>query len=120
LRAILAAAALSLFSVPAFAAGALPDGTYECLFDVYIAGEMEIVGNTYKGPAFNGQYEGTYEYSIEDQTIFWNGPVGGYTEDGFEVLGTIIVKDGNGKLGFQMQVRQDGGSPNAVVCMPKA
>ena len=82
--------------MPAFAAGSLPDGTYTCFFDVYVAGDMEIIGNTYKGPAFNGDYKGTYDYSIEDQTIIWHGPVGGYTDDGFELVGTLIVEDGNG------------------------
>jgi hypothetical protein len=54
---VLALFCLALAS-PALAGGALPDGTYECTMDLYIAGDMEIVGSTSKGPAFDRKYDG--------------------------------------------------------------
>ena len=106
---------------PALAGGALPDGTYECTMDAYIAGDMEIVGNTYRGPAFDRNYEGgPYEFVVDaSNNIIWHGPVGGYTEPGFQLIGTRLTKDDAGNIGFQMEVRQDGSDNiHFVTCSP--
>ena len=106
---VLAFASLASAS-PALAGGALPDGTYECTMDAYIAGDIEIVGNTYRGPAFDKNYEGgPYEFTVDaSNNVIWHGPVGGYTEPGFQLIGTRLTKDDAGNVGFQMEVRQDG------------
>ena len=117
--------ALALFCLalasPALAGGALPDGTYECTMDLYIAGDMEIVGNTYRGPAFDRKYEGgPYAFEIDaSNNIVWHGPVGGYTEPGFQLIGTRLTKSDAGTIGFQMEVRQDGSDNiHFVTCSP--
>ena len=105
----------------ALAGGALPDGTYECTMNSYIAGDMEIVGNTYRGPAFDRNYEGgPYEFDVDSSTnIIWHGPVGGYTDPGFQLIGTRLTKDDGGNIGFQMEVRQDGSDNiHFVTCSP--
>ena len=112
---------LLALSLPAHASGALPDGTYECTMDEYIAGDMEIVGNTYRGPAFDRKYEGgPYEFAVDVSTnITWRGPVGGYTETGFQLIGTRLTKSDAGTIGFQMEVRQDGSDNiHFVTCTP--
>jgi hypothetical protein len=114
---------LALLTTPAFASGLLPDGTYECMMDSYIAGNMEIAGTTYQGPAFDGAYEGTYEFEIDPPTgnITWHGPVGGYTQPGIQLIGSMLVDVGNGVPGIQMQVRNDGSDNiHFVVCTPSA
>ena len=107
--AVLALFCLALAS-PALAGGALPDGTYESTMDEYIAGDMEIVGSTSKGPAFDRKYDGgPYEFLVDaSNNIVWHGPVGGYTEPGFQLIGTRLTKSDAGTIGFQMEVRQDG------------
>lgn len=117
---VLALASLGSAS-PALAGGALPDGTYECTMDAYIAGDMEIVGSTYRGPAFDRNYEsGPYEFTVDaSSNIIWRGPVGGYTEPGFQLIGTRLTKDDAGNIGFQMEVRQDGSDNiHFVTCSP--
>lgn len=73
--AVLAALAAAIAS-PALAGGMLPDGTYDCMLDNgYLAGSMEIVGNSYKGPAFDGKYEGAYPFETGPQGgLFLKGP----------------------------------------------
>src|SRR3569623_3204410 len=66
----------ALCATPVFAAGKLPDGTYDCTLDNgYIAGSIEIDGATYKGPAFDGNYEGAYPFEVgDDYGLFLKGP----------------------------------------------
>src|SRR5687767_86402 len=55
-------AALAATFVTTASAARLPDGVYRC--QMYAGnmmmhlGDIEIVGNTYRGPAFDGAYEG--------------------------------------------------------------
>ena len=121
-KSIVVLALLSLASAsPALAGGALPGGTYECTMDNYIAGDMEIVGSTYKGPAFDRKYDGgPYEFAVDaSNNIIWHGPVGGYTEPGFQLIGTRLTKSDAGTIGFQMEIRQDGSDNiHFVTCTP--
>lgn len=123
MKPIIAAAALALIATPAFAAISLPDGTYDCTMDGYISGSFEIVGSTYKGPAFDGNYEGTYDMVVDPDTgnITFKGPVGGYTEPGFQLIGGMVVDiDGHGTPGIQLEVRQDGSENiHFVQCGPR-
>ncbi len=121
LKSVLVAAALAALASPAFAVE-LPDGTYDCVLDGrYGGGSMEIVGRTYKGPAFDGKYEGAYDLELDaaNGNITFLGPVGGYTEEGFQLIGGMVVDVGNGTPGIQLEVRQDGSDNiHFVVCSP--
>lgn len=121
-RVLAAAAMLFALTTPALAIE-LPDGTYECLLDGrYGAGDMEIAGRTYRGPAFDRNYTGSYEFELDESNgnITFLGPVGGYTEPGFQLIGGLVVAvDATGTAGIQLQVRQDGGDNiHFVVCSP--
>lgn len=91
--------------------------------DSYIAGSFEIVGHTYKGPAFDGNYEGTYDFDLDPASgnITFHGPVGGYTEPGFQLIGGMVVDiDDNGTPGIQLEVKQDNSdNVHFVVCSPR-
>ncbi len=87
----------------------LPDGTYTCVMGQYIQGDIEIIGNTYKGPAYDREYKGTYTFDVsEEGFITWHGPVGAYTEEGIQLIGTTVVDMGGGELGIQFSIRLEG------------
>lgn len=108
MKTIVLAAVLAALALPAYAAGELPDGTYDCMMGEYIAGSMEIDGNMYKGPAFDGNYEGAYPFQIgANHGLFLKGPVGGYTDPGYQLVGALVVEDGN-QPAIELHVKQDG------------
>jgi hypothetical protein len=100
---------LALLATAAFAHPKLPDGTYVCMMEQYLAGDIEVAGNTYKGPAFDGRYEGTYDFEVDDfDNIHWGGPVGGYTEPGYTLIAPRVVsRDDDDNPGIEMSVKQD-------------
>jgi hypothetical protein len=105
----IAAVAAILTATPALADPRLPDGTYQCMMEQYGAGGIEIVGDTYKGPAFDGKYTGTYDFEIDSHdNIHWGGPVGGYTDPGYTLIASRIVSDSHGNVGIEMSVKMDG------------
>ena len=108
MKIVVLAGLLVLCATPAFAAGGLPDGTYDCTLDNgYITGSIEIDGMTYKGPAFDGNYEGAYPFEVGDKGgLFLKGPVGGYTDPGYQFIGALIV-DNDGEPAIELHVKQD-------------
>ena len=113
---------LGAVAAPAFAAGNLPDGTYDCMLDNgYIAGSMEIDGNMYKGPAFDGAYQGAYPFEAgADGTLVFKGPVGGYTDPGYTLVGALVVKEGD-HLSIELHVKQDSSdNVHFVLCSPRS
>lgn len=99
---------LVLLSTPAFASGALPDGTYQCVADDGIMnGEMVISGNTYKGPNYDGHYDGTFTFKVASDNITWGGPLGLYS-DGFDILGSSVVNGDDNKPAIAIHFRQNG------------
>ena len=72
MRSLVVALPLALLATAAFAHPEAPDGTYVCMMEQYLAGDIEVAGNTYKGPAFDGRYEGTYDFEVDDfDNIHW-------------------------------------------------
>jgi hypothetical protein len=114
----LALGAIVIGSTAGIAAAAqLPDGSYYCSISGMGSGSIEIVGNTYKGPAFDGNYEGTYEYELTNAgTVNWFGPVGAYTEDGYAIVSTVTY-GGDTIRGFDMIIDQpDSDNMASVGC----
>ena len=111
-----AAAAIALASAPAFAAD-LEDGTYQCTLGSAMMGGIEIVGNTYKGPAYDGKYEGTYDFEVTSGgTINWKGPLGGLDSGGNKVVSTVLTDTGGGKIGFDFTIQLPSGNFSTVNC----
>ena len=103
------ALALGLATPVLSAPPALPDGTYTCVMGQYIQGDIEIIGNTYKGPAYDRQYDGTYTFEVsEEGVITWHGPVGAYTQEGIQLIASTVVDMGGGELGIQFSIRLEG------------
>lgn len=103
--------ALALLALPA-AAGDLA-GRYGC----WIGGNMnlgtiEIDGATYRGPAFDDQWEGDYPFQTDGQVITWGGPLGGITAAG-KVVSTVLTKQG-----FDITLQNaDSGNFQSISCM---
>lgn len=118
MKLLFAAAMVAALATPSVASGLLPDGTYDCTLDNgYLAGSIEIDGATYKGPAFDGKYKGAWPFETDaNYGLFLKGPVGGYTDPGFQFIGALIVKDGDTPA-IELHVKQDGSdSVHFVVC----
>src|SRR5260221_14409091 len=87
--------ALALLVTPASAA-ALPDGLYECAMDVggsgMSVGDIEIKGQSYRGPAFDREFEGSYHFELTSGgVILWGGPLGGFRSDGNSGASTVVT-----------------------------
>lgn len=113
------AGAVALGVVPSFAA-ALPDATYRC--EMYSGtmimhlGDIAISGNTYQGPAWDGNYEGTYDYELtEGGTINWGGPMGGFSSGGNTIVSTALVRNGE-DLAFDITMQLESGNFSTVSC----
>jgi hypothetical protein len=118
--AILAAA---LFASAAEAAE-LPDGTYSCeLYSggmIMHLGEIEIAGNRYRGPAYDGAFEGSYDFEVTDAgTINWGGPLGGFDLDGQTVVSTVLTDAGGNRTGFDVTIQLESGNFSTVSCYPQ-
>ena len=109
MKLVVAALALTILATPAFAGGDLPDGKYQCVMDDTLPnGEMVIAGDTYQGPNYDGQYEGSYPFAVDDSdNIAWNGPLGIYS-DGFDLIGSSIVTDSNNQPAIEIHLRESG------------
>ena len=122
-RLIAAFAFAALFSTPTFAA-ALPDGTYTC--NLYSGGmlmnlgSIEIAGNSYRGPAYDGNYEGQHPYELTDGgTVNWGGPMGGFEGDGQTIVATVQTDAGSGQTGFDITIQMPSGNFTTVSCVPE-
>jgi hypothetical protein len=111
-----------LISSPALAA-ALPDDTHSC--NLYSGGmlmnlgSIEITGNSYRGPAYDGNYEGQYSYELTDGgTVNWGGPMGGFEGDGQKIVATVVTDAGSGQTGFDITIQMPSGNFTTVSCVP--
>jgi hypothetical protein len=119
LKIILASAAIGLAAAPAFAAN-LPNGTYVCMLGDANLGSIEIADSIYRGPAYDGHYEGDYAYEVTDQgTINWGGPLGGISSDGNQVASTVVTDIGGGRYGFDITIQNSGGNFQTISCQPE-
>ena len=108
--------------VPANAAD-LPDGTYRC--EMYSGGmtmhlgDIEIDGTSYRGPANDGNYEGTYEFELTDAgTINWGGPMGGFDSGGNTIVSSVLAGD-NDRPGVDITMQLKSGNFSTVSCIPQ-
>lgn len=101
----------------------LPDGTYYCAMDsgsmLMHLGDIEISGNSYQGPAYDGNYEGRYPMEVtSDNTINWGGPLGGFEGDGMEVVSSVLKRDGT-DIAFDIMIAMPSGNYSTVSCSPQ-
>jgi len=116
-------AAVAATFVTTASAAQLPDGVYRC--QMYAGnmmmhlGDIEIVGNTYRGPAFDGAYEGSYEYKLTDAgTINWGGPMGGFDSGGNTIVSSVLKRDGD-RAAFDVTMQLESGNFSTVSCIPE-
>jgi hypothetical protein len=101
------------------ASAELPDGRYGCWISSMMLGQIEIEGGVYRGPAFDGKYEGDYPFALtEAGTINWGGPLGGMSSDGNTVVSTVLKDAGDGKIGFDITIQNNRGNFQTVSCAP--
>jgi hypothetical protein len=115
-----AAASICMLLGSSFAAGAeLPDGVYYCSISMMHLGDIEISGDSYRGPAFDGKYTAEYPFEVTDAgTINWGGPLGGISSDGNTVVSTTLKNAGGGKIGFDIVIQNSRGNFQTVSCAP--
>jgi hypothetical protein len=103
---------------PAIAGGAIPDGTYQCQMDGHLNGEIVILGATYKGPNYDGEFDGTYNFAVSADNITWVGPLGLYNDPTMQHLGSMVVKDDNGRPAIQIHIKlQDSDNVHIADCI---
>lgn len=118
-RMIFVATAVGLAATPALAAN-LPNGTYVCMLGNANLGSIEIADSIYRGPAYDGQYEGDYPYEVTDQgTINWGGPLGGLSTGGNQVASTVVTDMGGGRYGFDVTIQNSSGNFQTISCQPE-
>jgi hypothetical protein len=101
-------------------AGTLQDGDYGCYVGNSFLGTIQISGNVYRGPAFDGRYEGDYSYTVSDQgTIDWGGPLGGISSGGNKVASTVLTDAGNGRHGFDITIQNSESNFQSINCSPQ-
>jgi len=101
------------------ASAELPDGRYSCWISSMMLGQIEIEGGVYRGPAFDGKYEGDYPFELtEAGTINWGGPLGGMSSDGNTVVSTVLKDAGDGKIGFDITIQNSRGNFQTISCAP--
>jgi len=109
MKEIFAASLLFAFVSPALAAGGLPDGTYDCYMDGYGNGSIVIKGDTYQGPAYDGQYDGVFKYDVASGgNITWHGTLGLYGDPGIEHIGSLVVRGDRDLPAIEIHVRLQG------------
>lgn len=113
------ALAAALFVLPASAAEMLPDGVYDCYLGMAFFGNIKIDGDTFGGPALDGNYEGFYPFEVTDGgTVNWGGPLGALSSDGNKVVATVI-KDRGGRPGFDITLQNGSGNFQSIICDPQ-
>jgi hypothetical protein len=89
------------------------DGRYIC----YIGGmsmnlgTIEIMGDSYRGPAYDDNWEGSYPFSSDGQVITWGGSLGGITLAG-TVVSSVLVEGG-----FDITIQNDSGNFQTISCL---
>lgn len=105
-------------AIPAGAAPLLEDGIFRCTISNMFLGEIEINGTTYRGPAYDQKWEGSYPFEeTAEKTINWGGPLGGISEAG-KVVATVLKKSGK-KIGFDITIQNERGNFQTISCSPE-
>lgn len=96
--------ALASSASPSAAAPLLADGIYYCSISNMHLGDIEIAGNSYRGPAFDKNWEGTYTFEeTSEGTINWHGPLGGISAAG-KIVSTVLKNAGGNRVGFDVMI----------------
>ncbi|QDZ02740.1 hypothetical protein FQ775_21515 [Nitratireductor mangrovi] len=117
-RICVAAAGVAAIVLPAYSAE-LSDGAYVCTLSSYMIGVIEIDGDVYRGPAFDGEYEGDYPFTVADNVILWQGPLGGLSSGGNRVVSTVLKKAVGGSIGFDITIQNERGNFQTISCSPE-
>lgn len=113
----LVAPVVALLATPALAGGVIPDGTYQCMMDGLMNGEMVIAGDTYMGPNYDGQYDGKFNFAVVANNITWGGPIGIYSDPSMEHIGSMVVKEDDGDPAIEIHVKlKDSDNLHIAVC----
>lgn len=106
-----------------WAAGGLPDGLYDCSMftGTYLMGfgSIEISGNRFRGPGYDGKYENSWEgYTLSpDDVILWDGPLQGLDSGGSKVVSSIWEQDAPEKPYYiNLTVQTPAGNYNTITC----
>lgn len=114
---LLAGLGLPCISPGAAGAAVLKDGVYQCTLGSAFLGDIELAGANYRGPAFDGNYEGSFPFSVSDKgTIDWKGPLGGLDSGGNTVVATVVTDTGGGRTGFDFTIQLPSGNFSTVNC----
>ena len=116
----LTAMALAALAAPALGAE-LADGTYRCTLGINAhMGDMEISGNSFRGPAYDGDYGDAYPLEVTQAgTINWGGPLGGLSSGGNTVVATVLRDAGGGRVGYDITIQLESGNFSTVSCSPE-
>jgi hypothetical protein len=113
-------AVLATGIVGAASAADLPNDVYHCTLSTFYLGAIEIEGSVYRGPAFDGNYDGDYPFQLtSDGVIIWGGPLGGVDSDGNVVVSTTLKDAGGGRFGFDIIIQNDRGNFQTISCGPE-
>jgi hypothetical protein len=118
MRARIAAIFAVLFFAGHAAAADLKDGSFTCTLGSMILGQIELEAGMFRGPAFDGEFEGDYPFEVTASgTINWGGPLGGLSSDGNTVVSTVLKKAGD-RIGFDITIRNARGNFQTISCYP--
>lgn len=100
------------------AAADLKDGSFTCTLGSMILGQIELEAGMFRGPAFDGEFEGDYPFEVTASgTINWGGPLGGLSSDGNTVVSTVLKKAGD-RIGFDITIQNARGNFQTISCYP--
>lgn len=118
MRARIAAFFAVLFVAGHAAAAELKDGSFTCTLGSMILGQIELEAGMFRGPAFDGEFEGDYPFEVTASgTINWGGPLGGLSSDGNTVVSTVLKKAGD-RIGFDITIQNARGNFQTISCYP--
>ena len=107
-----------LFFAGHAAAADLKDGSFTCHLGNMVLGQIELEAGMFRGPAFDGNFEGDYPFEVTGSgTINWGGPLGGLSSDGNTVVSTVLKKAGD-RIGFDITVQNARGNFQTISCYP--
>jgi hypothetical protein len=97
----------------------MPAGLYDCWIGSMNLGQIALKGDKFRGPAFDGRYEGPAgRYAMSGPTIDWEGPVGGISLAG-AIVSTVAKGWDDGTLsGFDVTLQNaESGNFQTVSCL---
>lgn len=107
-----------LFFVGHAGAADLADGSFTCYLGEMVLGQIELDAGKFRGPAFDGAFEGDYPFEVTASgTINWGGPLGGLSSDGNTVVSTVLKKAGD-RTGFDITIENSRGNFQTISCYP--